>query len=74
MNDLHHATTLFLVFALAVVLYGAMLALTGSRDLVPLRAAHSIRNPDEVRQLGRIVVVVGIVIGVVALVVRLFAG
>jgi hypothetical protein len=57
-----------------VVVHGAALALTGSKDLVPLRAVHSVRSSDEVRQLGRIVVVVGLVIGAIAFVVRLLAG
>ena len=71
MNDLLHASTLFLVFAATLVLYGAVLAWTGNKSLLPVRASHSIRGPHDVRRVGRIVVIVGLVIGALALVVRL---
>lgn len=68
MNDLAHASVFLLIFALALVLYGLLLAKTGNRDLMPYRAMHSIRNKEEVRHVGRIVVVVGLVLGATMLV------
>lgn len=70
MNDLAHASLFLLIFALALVLYGLLLAKTGNRDLVPYRATHSIRNKDDVKRVGRIVVVVGLVLGAVMLLVH----
>ena len=70
MNDLAHASLFLLIFALALVLYGLLLAKTGNRDLMPYRAVHSIRNKEEVKRVGRIVVVVGLVLGAVMLLVH----
>ena len=67
MNDLAHASLFLLIFALALVLYGLLLAKTGNRDLMPYRTTHSIRNKEEVMRVGRIVVVVGLVLGVAML-------
>ena len=74
MNDLSHVGTLFLIFALALMGYGAALAATGNKELLPLHAQHSVSNKDEVRRVGRIVVVVGLVIGAMALLLRIVAG
>lgn len=68
MNDLAHASLFMLIFALTLVLYGLLLAKTGNRDLMPYRAIHSIRNKEEVKRVGRIVVVVGLVLGAAMLV------
>ena len=73
MNDLAHAGTLFVIFGIALVIYGAVLTQTGNVELLPWRAQHSIRGPEDVKRVGRITIVVGIVIGLVALLVRLFA-
>ena len=73
MNDLAHASLFMLIFALALVLYGLLLAKTGNRDLMPYRAIHSIRNKDDVKCVGRIVVVVGLVLGAVMLLVHALA-
>ncbi|MDO4808181.1 MAG: hypothetical protein Q4A07_13145 [Coriobacteriales bacterium] len=59
---------LFLIFAVALVLYGAAIAKTGNKDLLPYRAQHSVRNAEDVRRVGRITVVVGLVIGALSLV------
>ena len=67
MNDLLHASTLFLIFALALVFYGAALAKTGNKNLLPYRAMHSVRGPQDVKRVGRITVVIGLVIGALAL-------
>lgn len=74
MNDLAHAATFFMIFAVTLVLYGAVLARTGNKDLLPYRAMHSVRNKADVRRVGRIVVIVGLVIGALSLLVRLIAG
>lgn len=65
MNDLAHASLFLLIFALMLILYGLLLAKTGDRNLMPYRATHSIRNKDDVRRVGRIVVMVGLVLGAV---------
>ena len=66
MNDLFYACVLFLAFAAALVAYGAILAKTGNKELLPRRAVHSIRNGDEVKRVGRIVIRTGLVIGAIA--------
>lgn len=63
-----HPSMLFLIFAVALVLYGAAIAKTGNKDLLPYRAQHSVRNAEDVRRVGRITVVVGLVIGTLSLV------
>lgn len=63
-----HPSMLFLIFAVALVLYGAAIAKTGNKDLLPYRAQHSVRNAEDVRRVGRITVVVGLVIGALSLV------
>lgn len=72
MNDLAHASLFMLIFAVALVLYGLLLAKTGNRDLMPYRAQHSIRNKEDVKRVGRIVIVVGLVLGAVMLVALAF--
>ena len=73
MNDLSHVGTFFLIFAGTLMLYGAILARTGNAELLPYRAQFSVRNKDDVRRVGRIVVVVGLVIGVAALLLKIVA-
>ena len=72
-NDLLHASTLFLIFAAALVCYGAVLAKTQNKDLLPYRAMHSVRSARDVLRVGRVTTLVGLVIGVLALLVRLLA-
>ena len=69
MNDLVHAGTFFLIFAVALALYGFLMAKTGKLDLIPYRARHSINGPDDIRRVGRAVIKIALVIGVVALLV-----
>lgn len=73
MNDLLHVGTFFLIFGAALVCYGAILAKTGDKELLPYRAMHTVRNKQDVMRVGRIVIVVGVVIGVAALLLRFFA-
>lgn len=73
MNDLANASLFFLIFAAALVLYGVAIAATGDINLLPYRAARSIGNKEEVRRVGRIVVVCGLVIGALALLVFIFS-
>lgn len=73
-NDLTHVGTLFLIFALVLALYAAILAHTGNRDWLPLRAARSVRGPEDVRRVGRITLVVALVIGAAALLLMVLAG
>ncbi|MDO4404923.1 MAG: hypothetical protein Q4C09_07785 [Atopobiaceae bacterium] len=74
MNDLLHVGTFFLIFAAVLVVYGGVIAATGDKNLLPLRAQLSIRNKQDVMRVGRIVVIVGLVIGVLALMLRIYAG
>lgn len=67
MNDLLHASTFFLIFCAALLIYGAVLAKTGNKNLLPIRAARSVRNAQDVRRVGRITIKVGLVIGVISL-------
>ena len=73
MNDLFYACVLFLAFAAALVAYGAILAKTSNKELLPRRAVHSIRNGDEVKRVGHIVVTTGLVIGAIAALVAFVA-
>ncbi len=68
MNDLLYASQFICIFAVTLVVYGAILAKTGNVNLVPRRAAHSLSGPEEAKRVGRIVVVVGLVIGVLSLI------
>lgn len=67
MNDLHHVGLFFSIFAAALILYGLALVKTGDKSLLPYRAAHSVRTSADVKRVGRIVVWVGLCIGVPAL-------
>ena len=73
MNDLAHASTLFFIFAAALILYGALIARSGNAELLPLRARHSIRGAEDVRRVGRYVLIVGVVIGAIALLCAIIA-
>lgn len=73
MNDLANASLFFLIFAAALLLYGMAIAATGDINLLPYRAMHSISNKEDVRRVGRIVVVCGLVIGAIALLVFIYS-
>lgn len=68
MNEMHNVSLFFLIFAALLLLYGAILAKTGSKDLLPMRAAISISSKDEVRRVGAIVCRIGVIIAVVCLI------
>ena len=74
MSDLSHAATLFLIFAAVLALYGAALAQTGNKELLPSRAERSVRGSSDVKRVGKITMAVALVIGAIALLVRLVAG
>ena len=71
MNDLLHASTLFLIFSAALILYGALLFKTGDKELLPYRAKHSVRSAEDVKRVGKITATIGVVIGALALLVRM---
>lgn len=73
-NDLTHVGTLFLIFALALALYAAVLAKTGNKNWLPYRAIHTVRGPEDVKYVGRVTLVVAAVIGAAALLVKILAG
>ena len=66
MDDLKYASLFFLVFAAALLAYGGAIAASGNEALLPYRARLSIGGPEDVKRVGRITMVVGAVIGVVA--------
>ena len=70
MDDLRHLGTFLLIFAAMLMGYGTLLARTGNKDLMPMRAVHSVHGPDEVRHVGRLVIVVGCCVIVAALLLR----
>ena len=71
MNDALHAATFFIIFAVALFIYGGAIYATGDKSLLPLRAQLSIRGPEDVKRVGLITARVGLVIGVLAFIVRL---
>ncbi len=68
MDDLQHTRTFFLIFAVALVAYGAILVKTGDKNLLPYRAMLSVRNSEDVRRVGYITARIGMVIGIIMLV------
>ena len=74
MDDSQHARTLFLIFAVMLVIYGAILVKTGDKNLLPYRAMHSVRNSEDVRRVGLITARIGMVIGIIMLVFSFIGG
>lgn len=73
MEDVLGCVILFAIFGLVLVFYGGVIAITGDKSWLPLRSQLSIRTKDDVRLVGRIVVIIGFVIlGIVSLVAALF--
>lgn len=71
MDDVRHAFTLFLIFAVALLLYSALLVVTGDLRYLPLRAQHSIGSEEDVRRVGRITGAIALAIGTISTVVVL---
>lgn len=67
MDEMHNVSLFFLFFAAALLLYGAILARTGNKDLLPYRAMVSISSKYEVKRVGIIVCRIGMIIGAVCL-------
>ncbi len=62
----HNFSILFLVFAAAILLYAAVLAITKNYHMLPYRAAVSVKPKDPERytfQLAKAVALVGLAIG-----------
>jgi hypothetical protein len=68
MNDAYYAALFILIFAVLVVIYGAILAHTGNVELLPLRAQLSISGPEDVKRVGVISARVGLVLAALSLV------
>ena len=68
MNDTYYAALFILIFAVLVVIYGAILAHTGNVELLPLRAQPSISGPADVKRVGVISARVGLVLAALSLV------
>ena len=61
-EDIVGATTLFALFGAVLALYGAILYRGGNKDLLPIRARYSVRNKADVKRVGKIVLVIGVVL------------
>ena len=61
-----YACIFFIIFAVALLIYGAVLYKTGDKELLPYRAQHTVRNKDDVRRVGRITCIVALVIAALA--------
>jgi hypothetical protein len=62
----HNFSILFLIFAAAILLYAAVLAITKNYHMLPYRAEVSVRPKDPKRytfQLAKVVALVGLAIG-----------
>ena len=62
----HNFSILFLIFAAAILLYAALLAITKDYKLLPIRAQVSVKpkNPKKYTvQLAKVVAFVGVAIG-----------
>lgn len=70
MNELASVALFFLIFGILLVLYGILLTSTGDAELLPYRAMYSVSGPEDVRRVGRIVAVIGLIIGGICAVVR----
>ena len=69
MNDTYYAALFILIFAVLVVIYGAILAHTGNVELLPLRAQLSISGPEDVKRVGIYNARVGLVLAALSLIV-----
>ena len=62
----HNFSILFFIFAAAILLYAALLAITKDYDLLPYRATISVKPKDPKKytvQLAKVVALVGVSIG-----------
>ena len=73
MSDLEGVGILFSVFGAVLVAYGYAIWRTGNKDILPMRAQISIRGEDDVRRIGKWVVIVGIAVLLPALAAWAFA-
>ena len=65
-EDIRGVSTLMLIFGFALLAYGALIFATGNKDLLPMRAQHSVRTKDDVRVVGKYTAIVGAVIAALA--------
>lgn len=66
MDESLYASIFFLIFAVALALYSQALITTGDKKLMPWRAQHTVRGPEDVRLVGRTTRTVALVIGAIA--------
>ena len=59
MDDMTYALAFLALFGILTTLYGLLIRLTGNAGLIPHRAAHSIRDKDDVIRVGRLTMAVG---------------
>ncbi|MBQ9005274.1 MAG: hypothetical protein IJ092_02750 [Atopobiaceae bacterium] len=65
-EDIRGVSTLMLIFGLVLLAYGALIYTTGNKDLLPMRAQHSVRTKDDVRVVGKYTAIVGAIIATLA--------
>lgn len=73
-QDFVGATTLFCLFGATLMLYGTALCRTGNKDLLPVRAKHSVRTKADVKRVGKYTLVIGAAILAVVLMAVLLHG
>lgn len=66
MDDLRNTSIFMLIFAGTIVAYGLLLLAHPSKNLLPMRAAQSVKNEDDIRRVGRITAIIGVAIGAIA--------
>lgn len=54
-----YAMIFLLIFAIVLVVYGAIMQRTGDASMIPFRARHSVTSKGDVRRVGRIVMHIG---------------
>lgn len=67
-----YATIFLLIFAITLVVYGAVMQRTGDASMVPFRARHSIKGKGDVRRVGSIVMNIGGILAVLLVLALLF--
>ena len=61
-EDIRGVSTLMLIFGFALLAYGTLIWATGNKNLLPMRAQHSVRTKNDVRVVGKYTTIVGAVI------------
>ena len=65
MNDTLYASEFMLTFALAIIGYATILFKTGDQNLLPLRAIYSVHEPEDVKHVGKITLIIGLILALI---------